>query len=178
MNLRTVIFITTLVFIIGLVIGYSSFKPKVITECPPSSSAITIRDTIIKIKVDTIKIPVEKIRYFIKDTVIIKNNVIMSDTSTWIKCISFPLILSDSSVIDVTGCSKDNIPRNITFDATYSEKREKFRIIESTRVDTIKQRSKRLGFAIGPSAGIGIDINNLERPAYFVGVTLMYGWRF
>lgn len=184
MNLRTAIFITALFFIVGMVIGYSLFKPKVITECPPTSSqGITIRDTVFKVKTDTIKIPIERIRYFTKvDTVTVYDTFEYDDTKRTprlLDCVSFPLLLSDSSLIEVTECSEDSLPLDITYDAKYIDKREKIRVVESVRVDTVKINNKKiLGFTIGPSAGVGIDINNIKQPVYFMGVTMTYGWRF
>lgn len=177
MNLRTISFLIILFFIIGMVLGFSIKKPD--TNKPiVSTVTVTVRDTIIKVKNDTVKIPVDRVKYFTKiDTLIVKNtdNPVVLDS---LKCVSFPLLLSDSSTISVTECSKENIPTDLTFDARYIDKRELVRIIEKTRIDTVKQKAERIGFSIGPSAGVGIDINNLERPAYFVGVTLTYGLRF
>jgi hypothetical protein len=173
MNLKTITFLTILFFILGMVLGLSLKKPTIINN--PTVSTVTIRDTIIKIQSDTIKISVDRVKYFTKtDTVIVKNTPVLSDS---FNCVSFPLLLSDSSTISVTECSKEKIPTDLTFDARYIDKRERIKIIEKLRIDTIKQSPKRLGFTIGPSVGIGIDINNLERPAYFVGVTLTYGLR-
>lgn len=174
MNLRTIPFLIVLFFITGIVIGFSIKKQTIVEK--PISSITTIRDTIVQVKNDTIKIPVDRVKYYTKtDTVIVKDSQVTIDL---LKCVTFPLLLSDSSKISVTECSKENIPTDLTFDARYIEKREKIRIIENTQVDTIKQKAKRVGFSLGPSAGVGIDINDISRPAYFVGVTLTYGLRF
>jgi hypothetical protein len=177
MNLRTVFFLIALFFVIGLVIGYSMHKQSSISN-QPAVATITVHDTIVRVQSDTIKIPVDRVKYFKKtDTVIVKvesDSTVVSSSN----CVTFPLLLSDSSSIAVTECSKEAIPGDLTFEAKYIDKRERIRIIEKTRIDTVQLKPKRLGFALGPSAGIGIDINNPGRPAYFVGLTLSYGWRF
>jgi hypothetical protein len=175
MSIRTILFLVALFFIIGMVIGFSARKPYTINK--PIVTTITVRDTILKLQSDTIKIPINQVKYFTKtDTVIVKSNPdsVVHDS---LNCVTFPLLLSDSSTIAVTECSKDAIPKDLTFDAKYIDKRERIRIVEKTRVDTVHQKYKRLGFALGPSAGIGIDINNPGRPAYFIGATLTYGFR-
>lgn len=175
MNFRTVIFLVSLFFITGIVIGFSSRKP--IVKNVPVTSTVTIRDTIVKVKNDTIKIPVDKIKYFTKtDTIIVKDN--KADIKP-LHCVTFPLLLSDSSLISVTECSKENIPKDLTFDAMYLDKRETIRTIQTKVVDTVIQyKTKRLGFSIGPSAGVGIDVNDIRQPVYFIGATLTYGIRF
>lgn len=171
MNARTIIFLCVLLFSIGLIIGFTAKKPVEIEKSVVST--VTVRDTIVKAQKDTIKIQVENVKYFTKtDTVVLK------DTVDTLNCVSFPLILSDSSKISVTECSKGKIPKDLTFAAQYIDKRERVKIVEKLQVDTVRLKAKRLGFAIGPSAGVGININNLQRPAYFIGVTLTYGLRF
>lgn len=173
MNTRTIIFIGSLLFIVGIVIGYSIHKPTVIER--PAVSTITIKDTIVKVENDTIKIPQKQIKYFTKiDTIIQKDTIISSK----IDCMTFPLFLSDSSIIEITECSNFDIPKDLRINAKYLDKREKIRVIEKIIVDTVKLKPKRLGFTLGPSAGIGIDINDISRPSYFIGVTLTYGLRF
>lgn len=182
MNTKVIAFLVVLAFIVGSVIGYSIKKNP--EPCPPDTvtPSLIIRDTIFKVKKDTIKIPIEKVRYFTKiDTVIINDTFEYDDTQVIPKrldCVSFPLLLSDSSLIEVTECSTDGLPEDLTYDAKYIDKRERIRIIENTRIDTLKQSYKKLGFTIGPSAGVGIDINNIKQPVYFIGATLTYGWRF
>lgn len=179
MNTKTIAFIVVLAFIVGCVIGFSIKKKPELCQPDTVTPSLTIRDTIFKVKKDTIKIPIEKIRYFTKiDTLIINDTFEYDDTPKRLDCVSFPLLLSDSSLIEVTECSEDGLPKDLTYDARYVDKRERIRIIENTKTDTLKQSVKKIGFTVGPSAGIGIDINNLERPAYFVGVTLTYGLRF
>ncbi len=176
MNLKTLLFISILSLIIGLVIGYSARKPEVVVNTVESK--ITVKDTIIKVKKDTVKILVDKVKYFTKiDTVILNKEPVVVDSN---RCISFPVMLSDSSKISITQCSNEKFPENIDYDAVYIDKREKIRIVDNSRLDTIRfqQNIKRMGFSIGPSAGIGVDVNNIRQPVYFVGATLTYGWRF
>lgn len=181
MNIKTIAFIVVLAFIVGCVIGFSiKGNPELcVNQVEP---AITIRDTIIKVKKDTIKIPIEKVRYFTKvDTLIINDTFEYDDTRNIPKrldCVSFPLLLSDSSLIEVTECSTEGLPEDLTYDARYIDKREKIRIINNFNVDTVNIKPKKIGFTLGPSAGVGIDINNIKQPVYFIGATLTYGWRF
>lgn|GEM_PF-5017339 len=173
MNTRTIIFLCVLLFLIGLIIGLTIKKPVEIIKNIVSTA--TVRDTIVKVQKDTIIIPVEKVKYFTKtDTVVLKKTL---DT---LSCVSFPLLMSDSSKISVTECSKKSIPQDLTFEAQYIDKRERIKIveIEKIQVDTVRQKAKKMGFALGPSAGVGIDINNLSKPVYFIGLTLTYGLRF
>lgn len=180
MNFKTVLFLVVLMFIVGIVIGFSiKKKPEVVVS--KTQSSITVHDTVIKIKKDTIKIPVEKIRYFTKvDTLVKYDTFEYNDTPREQECVSFPLLLSDSSLIEVTECSTDGLPDDLTYDAKYIDKRERIRIVSDVRFDTVRiePKIKRVGFAIGPSAGIGIDVNNIKQPVYFIGATLTYGWRF
>lgn len=174
MNTRTLAFLITLFFIIGLVLGFSIRKKPIIIKEP----SVTIRDTVITVRVDTIRVLVDRIKYFTKtDTMIVNRIPVISDSA---KCVSFPLLLSDSSVISVTECSNSVIPNDLSFKAQYIDKREKVRVVENTRIDTVRleSRAKRMGFTLGPSAGIGIDVNNIRQPVYFIGATLTYGWRF
>lgn len=176
MNFKILGFVSVLFLIVGLVIGYSVKKPVIITNTVESK--MIVKDTVIKVKKDTVKILVDKIKYFTKiDTVILNKEPVIIDS---FKCISFPVLLSDSSRISITQCSSEKFPENIDYDAEYIEKRERIRIVENSRIDTIKlqQNIKRMGFTIGPSAGIGIDVNNIRNPVYFIGATLTYGWRF
>lgn len=178
MNLRTVVFVVALAFIIGLVIGFSAKKRPIITDSPIVRQ-IRVHDTIVKMQIDTIHVPRDRVRYFTRvDTVRIRDTQVITDSA---HCVNFPLLLSDSSVIAVTECSAAGvIPPDLTFNAEYIDKRERIRVISDTRVDTVRlqQRVKRMGFALGPSAGIGIDVNNIRQPVYFLGATLTYGWRF
>lgn len=178
MNTRVIIFVVTLVFVTGLVVGYSIHKPNIKPEiCETTKpSQRLIRDTVVKIKTDTIVI--QKAKYFTKtDTVFVNNEPVVNDS---VKCISYPILLSDSSKISITQCSSEKFPENIDYDARYIDKRERIRIVETVRNDTIRLDAhvKRLGFTLGPSAGIGIDVNNIKQPVYFIGATLTYGWRF
>lgn len=175
MNLRTVLFVVALAFIIGLVIGW---KRPVVTDSPVVQR-ILVHDTIVKVQIDTIRVPRDRVKYYTRvDTVRIAETRVTTDSA---HCVNFPLLLSDSSVIAVTECSTSGvIPQDLTFSAEYIDKRERIRVISDIRVDTVRieQRVKRLGFALGPSAGVGIDVNNIRQPVYFLGATLTYGWRF
>ncbi len=179
MTTKTVIFLIVVCFIIGAVIGASKKTPLVNAPAIVTvrdTVTTTIRDTILRVQRDTIKIPVERIKYFTKtDTVTIRDSIISGPP---VNCLTFPLLLSDSSVISVTECTAGILPDDLTFNAEYVDKRERIRIVENFRVDTLKQGAKRIGFTLGPSAGIGIDINNISKPVYFIGATLTYGWRF
>lgn len=173
MNLRTIIFIAVLCFIMGLVIGAS----KKVKPLPVSPVTITqlVHDTTVIVKRDTIKIQVNKIKYYTRvDTVRVRDSAVPQQRN----CVTFPLLLSDSSVIAVSQCSKSSLPDDLEFEAEYLEKRERVRIVDNIRVDTVRIAPKRFGFTLGPSAGVGIDINNISKPAYFIGATLSYGWRF
>jgi len=172
MNIRTVAFLVILCFLIGLIIGASK-KTRYESTKPRPAETITVHDTIVRVQRDTIRIPVKQVKYYTKtDTVRVRDSVITVD------CVTFPLLLSDSSIIAVNGCSALGIPRDLALEAEWVDKREHIRTIERVRTDTVQLRSKRLGFTLGPSAGVGIDINNVSRPAYFIGCTLTYGWRF
>jgi hypothetical protein len=176
MNFKILGFVSVLFLIVGLVIGYSVKKPVIITNTVESK--MIVKDTVIKVKKDTVKILVDKIKYFTKtDTVFVNNEPVVNES---VKCISFPILLSDSSKISITQCSSEKFPENIDYDARYIDKRERIRIVETVRNDTIRLDAhvKRLGFTLGPSAGIGIDVNNIRQPVYFIGATLTYGWRF
>jgi hypothetical protein len=176
MNFKILGFVSVLFLIVGLVIGYSVKKPVIITNTVESK--MIVKDTVIKVKKDTVKILVDKIKYFTKtDTVFVNNEPVVNES---VKCISFPILLSDSSKISITQCSSEKFPENIDYDARYIDKRERIRIVETVRNDTIRLDAhvKRLGFTLGPSAGIGIDVNNIKQPVYFIGATLTYGWRF
>lgn len=169
MNIRAVAFLILLCFTIGLIIGAS--KKTARPPCP--EVVVTVHDTIIQVQRDTIEIPVKQVKYYTKvDTVRIRDTV-----AEWkLDCVTFPLLLSDSSIIAVNGCSALGIPRDLELDAQWIDKRERTRTI--LKVDTIRIAPKRMGFTLGPSAGVGIDINNISKPAYFIGATLTYGWRF
>jgi hypothetical protein len=186
MNIRTVFFLVILFLVIGLVVGYSIHKQPAVNN-QPAVTTLIIHDTIIKVPSDSIKIPINGVKRFKKtkkEIITIAANSITPDKThdtiitSSVNCVTFPLLLSDSSVIAVTECSKETIPGDLTFEAKYIDKRERIRIVEKTRVDTVQLKPKRLGFTLGPSAGVGIDINNLRQPAYFVGITLTYGLRF
>ncbi len=170
MNIRTSVFIVILGFLLGVVIGASK---KVPLDRSPAVVTVTVHDTIVHVEHDTIRIA--QVKYYTRvDTVRVKD----STTTQTVSCVTVPLLLSDSSIIAVNGCSALGVPQDMTFEADWIDKRERVRTIESVRVDTVRLRPKRLGFTLGPSAGVGIDINNVSRPAYFIGATLTYGWRF
>lgn len=172
MNMRTVFFLIAVCFCIGLIIGASKKTP-----LPPSPAIITqrIHDTTVIVKRDTIRVQVERVKYYTRvDTVRVRDSVAARQRN----CVTVPLLLSDSSVIAVSQCSVGAIPDDLEFSAEYLEKRERVRVVESVHIDTVRIAQKRLGFALGPSVGVGIDINNASRPAYFIGATLTYGWRF
>ena len=170
MNIRASIFIAVLGFLLGIVIGVSK---KVPIDRSPAVVTVTVHDTIVQVQRDTIRVPVKEVKYYTRiDTVRIRDSVVAQSKD----CVTFPLLLSDSSIIAVNGCSSLGLPHDIEFAADWIDKRERIRTI--TRVDTVRLRPKRLGFTLGPSAGVGIDINNVSRAAYFIGATLTYGWRF
>lgn len=189
MTYKTVIFLVLLGFVIGAVIGYSIHKPPVVVNSQQDKPSIPmVKDTIVKVVIDTIKIPSKQIRYFnkksdnlvvkVEDTTTIKPTIQPIDVNS-LHCVEFPLLLSDSSSIKVTECSTQPIPTDLIIDAKYTDKREKIRIVNNYCTDTVKiNNKKRLGFTIGPSAGVGIDVNNIRQPVYFMGVTMTYGWRF
>lgn len=171
MNMRTSIFIAVLGFLLGIVMGVSK-KAAPLHESPAIVTQV-VHDTIILVRPDTIRI--SQVKYFTKtDTVFVKDSSIVK-TQT---CVTVPLLLSDSSLIAVNGCSAIGLPQDIEFEADWIDKREHIKTIESMRVDTVRLQPRRLGFTLGPSAGVGIDINDVSKPTYFIGATLTYGWRF
>jgi len=171
MNTRTIAFLIVLFFLIGLIIGVSK-KSKPLPVSPALVTEV-VHDTVVLVRPDTIRVP--QVKYYTKtDTVRVKDSVTVK-TET---CVTVPLLLSDSSVISVNGCSAIGLPQDIEFEADWIDKRERIRTIDRVRIDTVRLQPRRLGFTLGPSAGVGIDINDISRPAYFIGATLTYGWRF
>ncbi len=113
MTIKTVIFLVVVCFILGAVIGASKKTPLVNAPAIVTvrdTITTTIRDTIIKVNIDTIRVAVDKIKYFTKtDTVIIRDSVVSRPP---VNCFTILLILSDSSVISLTECTAGIIPED------------------------------------------------------------------
>jgi hypothetical protein len=154
-------------FFIGLIIGsLINFNPKKATVTKIETKVKY--DTLVQIKKEFVKVPIEKIRYYtLRDTTKNAKN----------SCLSFPIIMEDSSKIQIEQCSKIGLPNDISINAEYLDKKEKTIFIEKAvlRTDTVHTMPKRLGFTIGPSIGAGYS---LQGPVVYAGISLTYGWRF